>query len=70
MWEFLIFFTSISENCGECKMNFMSNGFNNIQIEWFKSCANANNSKDAKKFTDSFNYKCETLNCYMCFHIY
>jgi len=30
-------------------MQLMNNGFNNIQIEWFNSCANVNNSKNAKK---------------------
>jgi hypothetical protein len=27
----------------------MNNWFNNIQNEWFNSCANVNSSKDAKK---------------------
>jgi len=37
----------------------MSNGFNNIQSEWLNSCANVNGSRDEKKFTCSFKYKCE-----------
>ncbi len=44
------------ENCGECKMQFMNNGFNNIQSEWFNSCVNVNSSKDAKKITNLFKY--------------
>ncbi len=39
----------------------MNNGFNNIQNEWFNSCANVNNSKDAKKFTNPFKNKCEAF---------
>jgi hypothetical protein len=32
MWNLPSFlYTSISKNCGECKMQSMSNGFNNIQ---------------------------------------
>jgi hypothetical protein len=42
-------------------MQLMSNKFNNIQSEWFNSCANVNGSRDAKKFTDPFKYKCETF---------
>jgi hypothetical protein len=45
----------------------MNNGFNNIQNEWFKSYANVNSSKDVKKFTNPFKYKCESLSCYVCF---
>jgi hypothetical protein len=44
-------------------MQLMSSGFNNIQNEWFNSCVNVNNSRDAKKFTNSFKYKCEALRC-------
>jgi len=49
MWNFLCFYTSISKSCGECKMQFMNNGFNIIQREWFSSCVNVNSSRDAKK---------------------
>jgi hypothetical protein len=45
----------------ECKMQLMSRRFNNIQNEWFNSCANVNGSRDAKKITNTFKYKCETL---------
>jgi hypothetical protein len=62
-------FTSISKNYDECKMQFMNSGFNNIQSEWFNSCANVNSSKDAKQFTNPFIYKCETLSCYTCFNV-
>jgi hypothetical protein len=49
----------------------MNSGFNNIQNEWYNSCANVNSSRDTKKFVNqSFKYKCETLNCYVCFNIY
>jgi hypothetical protein len=51
-------------------MPFMNNGFNNIQNEWFNSFANVNSSKDVKKFTNPFKYKCEALNCYVCFNIF
>jgi len=64
------FYTSILKNYGECKMQFMSSGFNNIQNEWFNSYANVSNSWNAKKFTIRFKYKCEALNCYVCFNIY
>ncbi len=69
MWDFPSFYTSISKNYGECKMQFISNGFNNIQSEWFNSCADVNNLKNAKKLTNPFKYKCETLNCVVCFNI-
>jgi hypothetical protein len=39
-------------------MELMSNGFKNIQSEWFNSYANINISKDAKKFNNPFKYKC------------
>ncbi len=48
----------------------MSSGFDNIQSEWFNLCAKVNDSKDAKKFTNPFKYKCEALSCYVCFNIY
>jgi hypothetical protein len=48
----------------------MGSGFNNIQSEWFNSCANVNSSKDAKKITNPFKYKCEALSCCVCFNIY
>jgi hypothetical protein len=49
----------------------MSNGFNNIQSEWFKSHANVNSSKDAKKISNLFKYKFEVLGCcYVCFDMY
>jgi hypothetical protein len=37
------------KNYGEYKMKLMNSEFNNIQNEWFNSCANINRSKDAKK---------------------
>ncbi len=58
------------ENCGECKMQLMSNEFNSIQNEWFNSCVNVNSSKNAKKIINLFKYKCEVLSCYVCFNIY
>jgi hypothetical protein len=51
-------------------MQLMNSEFNNIQNEWFNSCAIVNSSKDAKNFTNPFKYKYETLSCYVCFHIY
>jgi hypothetical protein len=51
-------------------MQFMSDEFNNIQNEFFNSCANVNSSKDVKKFINPFKYKCEVLGCYLCFNIY
>jgi hypothetical protein len=70
MWNFLNFYTSISKSCDECKMQILSNGFNNIQIEWFNSCANVNSSKDANNIINPSKYKCEALSCYVCFNIY
>jgi hypothetical protein len=70
MWDFPNFYTSISKNCVKCKMQLMNSGFNDIQNEWFNSCVNVNSSKDAKKFTNPFKYKCEALSCYVCFNIY
>jgi hypothetical protein len=64
------FYTSISKNCVECKLKFMSNGFNNIQSEWFNPCANVNGLRGAKCFINPFKYKCEALSCYVCFNIY
>jgi len=69
MWNFQKLYTSISKNCAECKMQLMNTKFNNIQSEWFNSCVNVNDSKDAKKKTYTFKYKCEVLNCYVCFNI-
>ncbi len=51
-------------------MQLMSNGFDNIQNEWFNSCANVNSLRNAKKFTNPFKYKCEALSYYVCFNIY
>jgi hypothetical protein len=70
MWFFPKFYTSISKNYNECKMQLMSSGFNNIEGEWFNSHATVNNSRYEKKITNSFKYKCETLSCYVCFNIY
>jgi hypothetical protein len=50
-------------------MYFLKIEFNNIQSEWFNSCANVNGSRDAKKFINPFKYKCEALSC-VCFDIY
>jgi hypothetical protein len=52
------------------KCNSWSSGFNNIQNELFNSCANVNSSKDAKKITNPFKYKCEVLSYYVCLNIY
>jgi hypothetical protein len=70
MWDLPSFYSSISKNCDECKIQLMNNGFNNIQSEWFNSCANVNNSKYANKIINLIKYKCEALNCYVCFNIY
>jgi len=70
MWDFTTFYISISKNYGECKMQLMNNGFNNMENEWMNECANFNNSKYVRKFTSLFKYKCEALNCYVCFNIY
>jgi hypothetical protein len=51
-------------------MQLMNIGFNNIESELFNSCANVNNSRNAKKFINPFKYKCEALCCYVCFNIY
>jgi len=51
-------------------MQLINSEFNNIQSEWFNSCANINESKDVKKFINPFKYKCETLSYYVYFHIY
>jgi len=51
-------------------MQLINSGFYNVQSEWFNLYANVNCSKDAKKFTNPFKYKCETLNYYVCFYIY
>jgi hypothetical protein len=48
----------------------MSNGFNNIQSEWFNSCANVNSSRDVKKFTNSFKKIYEALSYYVHFNVY
>ncbi len=47
----------------------MNSGFNNIHNEWFNSCANVNNLRDAKKFINPFKYKYEALSCCVCFNI-
>jgi hypothetical protein len=70
MWDFPKSCTPISKNYGECKMQLTSNGFNNIQSEWFNSCANVNSSTYVKKFINPFKYKCEALSYYVCFNIY
>jgi hypothetical protein len=51
-------------------MQFMNNGFNNIQSEWFNLYANVDSLKGVKKFIIPSKYECETLSCYMCFNIY
>jgi hypothetical protein len=32
-----------------------------MQNEWLNSCANVDNSKDVKKFTNPLKYKCDAL---------
>jgi hypothetical protein len=68
MWDFPNFYTSISKNYGECKMQFMNSGFNNIQNDWFNSCNDVDNSRNVKKFTKLIKYNCKILNC-ICFGI-
>jgi hypothetical protein len=51
-------------------MQLMNNEFNNIQSEWFNSCESVNSSRDAKKFINTFKYKCEALSCYVWLNIY
>jgi predicted transcriptional regulator len=68
--KFSNFYTSISKNCGECEMQLINSGFNNIHNEWQNSYANINSSKRMKIFTNAFKYKCEALNCCMCYNIY
>jgi hypothetical protein len=48
MWNTTSFYTSIFKNCGECKMQLDSNGFNMIQNEWFNSCVNVDSSKNVR----------------------
>ncbi len=48
----------------------MSRGFNNIQNECFNSYANVISSRDVKKVTKPFKYKCEALCSYVCFNVY
>ncbi len=68
MWDLRSFYPFILKNCDECKIQIMNNGFNNIQSEWFNSCANVNISKYAKTFTNVIKYKCEASNCCVCFN--
>jgi hypothetical protein len=42
-------------------MQFMNSELNNIQNEWFNSCANVNSLGIAKKIINSFKYKYEAL---------
>jgi hypothetical protein len=69
MSNLLKFYTSISRKFGECKMQLMSNGFNTFKV-MDSTHANADNSKDVRKFTNLFKYKFEALYCYVCFNIY
>jgi hypothetical protein len=39
-------------------------------ISWEDPCENVDSSKNAKKITNPFKYKYETLSCYVSFHIY
>ncbi len=41
------FYTFISKNCGECKMQFVNNGFNTFKVN-DSTCANFDNSRDVK----------------------
>jgi len=70
MWDLSNFYTSISKKYDEWKMQFMNNGFDNIQNEWSNSCANVNSLRNAKKIINPFKYKCEVLSYYVCFIIY
>jgi hypothetical protein len=63
------FYTFISKNCGECKMQFVNNGFNTFKVN-DSTCANVDNSRDVKKFINLFKCKCEALSYYVCFSIY
>jgi hypothetical protein len=40
------FYAFISKNCGECKMQLINIGFNNIHNEWQNSCPNTNSWKE------------------------
>jgi hypothetical protein len=51
----------------KCKMQFVNNDFNILQ-KWFNSCTHVGDWKNVKKIINSFQYKCEVLNCYMCFN--
>jgi hypothetical protein len=51
-----IFIHPFKKNCGECKMQLMNSGFNNIQSEGFNSCENVNSSRNAKKIINLFKY--------------
>ncbi len=46
---YLFFVYPFQKNYDDCKMQFMNNGFNNIQSEWFNLCTNVNSWKEAKK---------------------
>jgi hypothetical protein len=48
-------------------MQFINNGFNNIQNELFNSCANVN-TLYVKKITKPFKFNCKIFSC-MCFGI-
>jgi hypothetical protein len=45
----------------------MSNGFNTFKVN---DSTHVDNSRDLKKITNLFKYKCETLSCYVYFNIY
>jgi len=66
-WIFIHIFQKLVLNA---KCNSWIVDFNNIQSEWFNSCANVNSSRDEKNFTNPFKYKCEVLSCCVCFNIY
>jgi len=51
-------------------MQLMNSGFNNIQSEWFNSCANVNSLENAKKFINPFKYKYEALSQTICVSVY
>ncbi len=50
-------------------MQFVNNGFNTFKVN-DSTFANVDNSRDVKKFTKLFKYKCEAFSYYVCFNIY
>jgi hypothetical protein len=70
MWKLLTFYTSISKNYDECKLQLMSNEFNIFKVNDLIHVHFDSWKMWKKHLLNMFKYKHEVLNYCVCFNIY